>query len=269
MSAPGRGTRAERLLLVTGVATAAVYGLFFLLQFPLLGHVGSTAAQIPAMAPGRTHAVLLVVGWVLLGALYIAAYRVAAQAHGRRAVAIVLVGSLCFGTVLLFTYPFSSTDVFDYVARAHFAADAGSNPMLYSPASIPGYPYYQYITSVGVAGTYGPMWQVPADAIARLLGAGIVRNLVGMKLFVLACYWCGAPDRVLGAAPRRSGAGGARPAPLRVEPARAHRGRRQRPQRRRPGAVPRHRRGARAGAPPVAGSVAVVGGLAREVQPAR
>jgi hypothetical protein len=193
VSVARHGPRVELVLLGLGLATAAVYGLFFLWQFPLLGHVGTSAAQIPAIAPGRWHAALLVVGWSLLAVLYVAAYFVCRHARGRVVVAIILAGSLGFGLLLLFTYPFGSTDVFDYVARAHFAADKGGNPMYYSPASYPGYPYYQYITSVGTAGAYGPLWQVPADAIAGILGPGIVRNLLGMKLFVLACYWCGAP----------------------------------------------------------------------------
>ena len=193
MNVAGRRPRTELILLGLAIATAAVYGVFFLLQFPLLGHVGATAAQIPAIAPGKKHAALLVVGWLLLAALYVAAYLVCREARGRRVVALILLGSLAFGALMLFTYPFGSTDLFDYVARSHFAADKGSNPMAFSPASIPGYPYYQYITSVGVAGTYGPLWQLPSDTIAGLVGAGIVRNLLAMKLFVLGCYWCGAP----------------------------------------------------------------------------
>ncbi len=193
VSVARRGRRTELILLGLGLATAAVYGLFFLWQFPLLGHVGSTAAQIPAIAPGRRPAALLVIGWLLLAGLYVAAYRFCRDVPGRGVVAIILIGSVGFGLLMLFTYPFGSTDLFDYVARAHLAADKGANPMYYSPASYPGYPYYQYITSVGVAGTYGPLWQVPTDALAGLIGPGIVRNLLGIKLFVLACYWCGAP----------------------------------------------------------------------------
>ena len=206
-SSPAR--RAELALAGIAVATAAVYGVLFLWQYPLLGHVGTTTTQLPWIAPGRLHAALLAIGWLLLIALYVLAYVVCKGARGRRVVTIIVLGSAAFGVLMLLTYPFGSTDVFDYVARAHFAVDKGGVPMNTSPASYPGYPYYAYVTSIGVGSPYGPLWQWPSDIVAQVAGAGIVRNLLAMKLFVMGCYWAGIPvvywtlRRVAGADPAR------------------------------------------------------------------
>ncbi|MBJ7594976.1 MAG: hypothetical protein JF886_08985 [Candidatus Dormibacteraeota bacterium] len=180
-------------LVVLGALTAAVYGLFFLRVYPLLGHVGSAAEQIPALAPGKGAALGLAVGWVLLFVFYVAAYRLCRRGGGPRTAAVIVGGSIVFGLLLLFTYPFSSTDLFDYVARSHFVVDVGGNPFVTPPGAVADFPYMRYVTSVGTASPYGPLWQNPADLIARLVGSGLVRNLVALKLLVLACFWCGAP----------------------------------------------------------------------------
>lgn len=180
-------------LVVLGALTAAVYGLFFLRVYPLVGHVGSAAAQIPALAPGKGAALVLAVGWALLFVFYLAAYRLCRRGGGPRTAWVVVAGSIVFGLLLLFTYPFSSTDLFDYVARSHFVVDLGGNPFVTPPGAVANFPYLRYVTSVGTASPYGPLWQNPADVIARLVGSGLLRNLVAFKLLVLACFWCGAP----------------------------------------------------------------------------
>jgi hypothetical protein len=186
-------TRGVGTLLAFGVAGAAVYGLVFTLWYPVTRFPG-LPTQIPDAAPGLRRAAPMVVGWLLLFALYYAAYRLCPRRFERRHVLVVMGFSILFGALMIATYPIASTDVFDYIGRAHFITDRGGNPMLVSPASIPNeYPYFHYISSIGVASPYGPLWQGAGSVVARLAGGDVLANVLGMKVLTMACYWAGMP----------------------------------------------------------------------------
>lgn len=185
--------RATWRLVALGTASAVVYGAGFTLLYPVTGFPG-LPVQIPQAAPGMARAAGLVIAWLLLFALYYAAYRLSPGAAERRHVLIVMGFAVVFGALMVATYPISSTDVFDYVARAHFIVDRGGNPLLVSPASMPDqYPFFHYVTSVGNASPYGPVWQDIGAGVARVAGGNPTLNVVGMKIVDMGAYLLGMP----------------------------------------------------------------------------
>jgi hypothetical protein len=182
------------MLLLLGAISAVAYCLVFTVTFPLTHYHGELPTQIPEIGSSVSHAFLFAAGWLILFAAYYAAYRLCPEQHGRRQIAVVVGGSLLFGVLMLLTYPFSSTDVFDYIGRAHFITDRGGNPMVVSPEMVPKeYPLIHYITSYRAPSPYGPLWHNAAAQVVRVTGGNVAANLVGMKLFTLSCFWAGMP----------------------------------------------------------------------------
>jgi hypothetical protein len=121
-------------------------------------------------------------GFVVQGALYWLGWRAARRARGRAAWAIVLSGALASGTSLLFLYPFDAADVFDNIMHGRILGVYGANPFRQVASDFKTDPFYYYVAWRHTSSAYGPGWETLAGGVARLVGDGIVANVLAFKL---------------------------------------------------------------------------------------
>lgn len=136
-------------------------------------------------------------GYVLLLAtlftLYWLAYRwVAARPHPPTLPAILL-PALAFSALLIPTYPFNATDIYRYVLWGRMLAFHGLNPYLVPLEDSPDRSAERFAGEWGSdTSPYGPAWQVPSAAVARVSGEDLLLNLLLFKLLAVACFMLSA-----------------------------------------------------------------------------
>ncbi|MGQ9502359.1 MAG: hypothetical protein ACUVSF_04190 [Anaerolineae bacterium] len=90
---------------------------------------------------------------------------------------LVLFFGCLFGLTLIWLYPITATDLFQYVLRARIWVVHHANPMSTPPAVFPDDPLLPFAGEWRViASPYGPFWELLAGSIARL---GFVTPLSG------------------------------------------------------------------------------------------
>jgi hypothetical protein len=125
--------------------------------------------------------------WDLLGALglegllYWVGWRAARRARSREAWLIVIWGALASGAALLFVYPLGSTDIFDYIVHGRMVGLYGANPFVQTGYDFPRDLFFPYMGWPGAPSAYGPVWEIMAGVTARLVGNGIVANVLAFK----------------------------------------------------------------------------------------
>lgn len=195
----GRFDRYHGLLLACGLGMLLVYG-GALLRFPLLRAYNRQILTLdrqvladPGLAP------ILVSGSALLCLLYIVGYlALSALLRGREesagtppghaglrwaAAALVILMPLIALGLLLFTYPISSLDLYDYLYRGHVAARYGANNFIQSPEDFRALDRLYWYTAWRRATTaYGPLWEALSILVAQLSGTRLLALLIGFKI---------------------------------------------------------------------------------------
>jgi alpha-1,6-mannosyltransferase len=161
--------------LIYGLGFAKIANLFSLYERPLL--------NLYTLPHGGEDGLLRVLlAFMVLTILYWWAWRLARHLHGKTAWGIVIAGSLVLGIILLLIYPFDATDLFDNVLRGRILGIYGGNPFLGSTARYAGDPFYTYIGWRGWASAYGPGWELTSSLVARLVGDGMIANVLAYKI---------------------------------------------------------------------------------------
>lgn len=175
-------------LVAVGLVSEAVY-LIYVLLFPLLvyGHAPRPfdMEQIARDRPWIGGA--WVVGLALLFGLFGGAICVV----GRRRIStrVIVAFSLLFGITLIWLYPVTATDLFQYVMRARIRVVYGANPMTVPPGRFPDDPLLPFVGEwKNILSPYGPAWELVAEAVARLGFTGAVTGALAYKIVALLAY---------------------------------------------------------------------------------
>jgi len=175
-------------LVAIGLVSEAVY-LVYVFLFPLTVY-GYAPRPFDMEQIARDHhwmGTAWVVGLILLFGLFALAMRVS----GRGAVPlwVILAFSLIFGVTLIWLYPVTATDLFQYVMRARVRVIHGANPMTVPPGRFPDDPLLPFVGEwKEILSPYGPAWELVAEAIAGLGFTGAVSGALAYKGVALLAY---------------------------------------------------------------------------------
>lgn len=177
-----------------GVASGLIYTLYVIL-YPLVPNASASQPfDLEKLSRGRTWAAYLyIAGLLLLFALYLVGMRAVRLYSGPDRLRPILGFALAFGLILLWLYPVTATDVFQYVVRARLRLLYGANPMVVIPNQFPQEPYLPFLGEwVDKLSPYGPAWELLAGTVAATFGAmNMVSGALAYKsvalLFYLAC----------------------------------------------------------------------------------
>ena len=183
----------RRVLLLSGLAAGS--GLIYCLGFAkianLFGLYDRPLLNLYTLPQGGEDGPRnLILAFLALAIFYGLGWRMSKNLGGKAAWAVVFGGSLFFGIVLLLMYPFGATDLFDNVLRGRILGIYGGNPFLPGTVRYSADPFYAYIGWKGWASAYGPGWELTSSLVARLVGDGVIANILAYKtlpgIFLLA-----------------------------------------------------------------------------------
>jgi hypothetical protein len=182
------GSLADRVLTIPRLAFffAGLYLIAFLIPFPLahwynIPHV--SFAFVTNFAPIAAVGLALA-GLALLG-LNVQLWRIARRQPGRTLRRWMFAGWLVAALCALFTFPGQSTDVADYIFRAHMLVHLHANPLTTPPSAViawSSFPYLGWYTDVDA---YGPLWHLLAGLAHTLAGENLFLNYLAFKLMGL------------------------------------------------------------------------------------
>lgn len=175
------------------LSTLALYGLLTWLGW-LPAWIARGRVSIGTLTDRRTEGlVLLALIGVALYTLYAAgALLILRFGSSRHINALVWAGAIAASGVLLWSYPVTSTDVFDYFFRSRMAIEYGANPYLQLPRAFPDDPFLRYVGWPNAPSAYGPLWELISVALLTL-GGGSLQNaiLLYKALAIVTHLLCG------------------------------------------------------------------------------
>lgn len=121
--------------------------------------------------------------------IYITAWQIVSR-HGsdRRLIWIVAGVGLLAALTLLFMYPITATDLFDYVFHSRILVHYGQNPLVVSPDAFKGDRFLRTVTWTSQPTPYGALWLVLTVPGSLLAGDNLILNLYLMKGLVILSY---------------------------------------------------------------------------------
>jgi hypothetical protein len=184
----GQRQRPILTLIAIGLISEVVY-LVYVFLFPLTvygyAHRPFDMEQIARDRPWM--GIVWVVGLIFLFGLF----AVALQLAGREVAPlwVILAFSLAFGVTLVWLYPVTATDLFQYVMRARVRVIYGANPMAVPPSRFPGDPLLPFVGEwKDILSPYGPAWELLAGTVARLGLTDVVSGALAYKGVALLAY---------------------------------------------------------------------------------
>jgi hypothetical protein len=164
-----------------------LYALTYAVQFPLLRwhDVENTSfASITGYRP--LAAVALVLTGIALLALCWQMVRVAGILPVRSALPLLLAGWLGASLCALFTFPGQSTDMGDYILRAHMLLHLGRNPLTTPPSQLMSFRDFPYHAWYSEPDYYGPLWHWLSAGAHALAGEDLLANFLAYKGLAIA-----------------------------------------------------------------------------------
>ncbi len=177
------------LVAFLGLESLAVYGLNFLLPFPLRKYYSFKQVSIGVIAERNGEVALgTALATVALFLLYMLAHRLC-RGQGRRSLwAVVLVGAVLFALVNGLVATITTLDPYDYVARGRITGLYAGNPYTLKPEDYPGDPFMDYVSWRGKTSAYGPLWETVSALLSRAAGGQLWPNMLAYKVLALLGY---------------------------------------------------------------------------------
>jgi hypothetical protein len=179
----GRSAAPLLALLVVGLASFLIYWLLLVRPVDLLslyGHGWVENTYSYWAKPAFRHQMWLVFG--AQGLLYWLGWQAARRTHAKAAWLVVAGAAAACGAVLLFLYPFDAADIFDNIMHGRILGVYAANPFWQTGANFSHDPFYRYMAWKTTPSAYGPLWEVLAGGVARLVGDGVIANVLAFKL---------------------------------------------------------------------------------------
>lgn len=99
----------------------------------------------------------------------------------RQQTQLIWTGAIAASMLLLWAYPVTSTDVFDYFFRSRMAVTYDANPYLALPNQFKSDPFLRYIGWPNAPSAYGPLWEYLSYGSVWLGGDSLLRNVLLYK----------------------------------------------------------------------------------------
>jgi hypothetical protein len=170
-------------------ATSEIIYLAYTLLYPLTiyGHANRPFDLEQLSNTRRWAAAIYVVGLIALFALFWATLRIARRVHVP--LRLIVACGLIFGFTLVWLYPITATDLFQYVLRARVRVVHGANPMVVTPDHFPDDPLLPFAGEwADDLSPYGPAWELLAEGIARVGPREAVSGALAYKGVALLAY---------------------------------------------------------------------------------
>ena len=188
-----QSSRLRLLLIVTltalGLLSAALYYGALVRPYLLTHYVAEPLLDLGKIGgydpeAGRRYTLPLLALW----ALYLVAGAVAPCLRGERALlALAFGGALGCGAILLWLYPITAADIFNY-ALYGLVQHRGGNPLVVPPDSVIGPPLIGYSAWPHYPSPYGPLWQGLAWLITAVTGERLLAGIALFKALLLTCH---------------------------------------------------------------------------------
>lgn len=185
---PAASQALQRLTLI-GLGMTVLYtaltALFFLP--PLLPRARVTIGTITNRS--TTGLLMLTLTGITLYTLYIAgAILLSRQALHKRSMLIVWGGAILMSGILLWCYPVTSTDLFDYQFRSRMSVVYSANPYLVLPNQFKSDPFFRYLGWPNAPSAYGPLWEDLSWLLVWIGGNSLLSNVLLYKLLAIAAH---------------------------------------------------------------------------------
>jgi hypothetical protein len=175
-------------LVTIGLASEAVY-LAYVFLFPLLvyGYAPRPFDMEQIARDSSWMGAVWVAGLIILFGLFAGAIRVVNTKN--ISLRVISIFALVFGATLIWLYPVTATDLFQYVMRARIRVVHAANPMTVPPSRFPGDPLLPFVGEwKDILSPYGPAWELAAEAVARLGFTSAVSGALAYKVVALLAY---------------------------------------------------------------------------------
>ena len=170
-----------RPALVVGLLTEAIYLAAVTGPFSFLAHGQNLLDLGKLTGYSSVAAIAVTVGLLGLFLFYALALRDIA-ANGQSALPLALIGTLVFSVTLVFMYPVTAIDVYNYAVQGHVAFFYHVNPLAAAPSSITGDPFVAYgSTWADTTSPYGPIWIFLSIVDAWLAGPNVIIAVLALK----------------------------------------------------------------------------------------
>jgi hypothetical protein len=161
-------------------------GYVLLFPLPLYGNASRPYDMEQITGPRHWMGVAWTLGLLALYLTFALALTTAQSTHSHPSSRWVLFFGCLFGLTLIWLYPVTATDLFQYVLRARIWVVHHANPMRTPPAAFPDDPLLPFAGEWRVsASPYGPVWELLAGSVARL---GFVTPLSGAIAYKIVAF---------------------------------------------------------------------------------
>lgn len=176
--------RSRLLLIILGLGCEALYILYFVRVFPLLQYY-QALHDITTMV-GRTHAGFLtyIVVFSILFTFFGFAWWETRSYNDRATLYLILGFGGIFALTMVFVYPITAIDVYDYIAESLVLVQYHANPIM-----VPAVVYAShdaFINSVGgwthYGSPYGPLGLIIDSFPTQIVGRNLLANLLLIKV---------------------------------------------------------------------------------------
>jgi hypothetical protein len=184
-----RHLAAPLAILVLGLASAALYYGALVRPYLLTRYVAEPLLDLGKIGgydpdAGRRYTIPLIAIWLA----YLAVMALAPRVRDARALAaLAFGGTLGFSAILVWLYPITAADIFNY-ALYGLVQHRGVNPLVLPPNSIIGDPLIGYSAWPGHPSPYGPAWQVIAWLVTAVTGERLLAGLVLFKIVLVGFH---------------------------------------------------------------------------------
>jgi hypothetical protein len=169
------------LALLAGIGAEAIYLLAATGPLSILAN-GSKLTDLGGLTDhGPLAAALVTLGIIALFGLYGLALWAFARWE-RFGLALALGGALAFSATLVFLYPATAMDVYNYAVQGHIVTFNHLNPLVNSPSQASGDAFVAYAGSWSESTSpYGPFWIGLSSLDALIAGNNVVLAIVLLK----------------------------------------------------------------------------------------
>ena len=182
-----------KFLILLGVLTEVLYLVFFTLPYllPDPQHYGWLADVVKLSENKVGASIAFVMSIVALFALYYWGWRVCRRLPGNRATLTIFIFAGLFSITLVFMYPITAIDMFNYFFSARIFTHYHQNPLVVAPYQVPDPLGWTALCFWWVPSPYGPLW-ILLSSVPSLLGGdnlllSLILHKVEMAVFFLLC----------------------------------------------------------------------------------
>ncbi|MFN8482764.1 MAG: hypothetical protein U0768_06930 [Anaerolineae bacterium] len=177
------------LLAALGAASVAVYVRWLALPMALPRYVDQPLLDVQKiLGETPTATVFFLAVLLVLFGLYYLGYSLVLEMSGRWLPWLVLIPPAVSSAALIFMYPVTAADLFQYIWLGRISALRGENPFIVTPNMRPDELLYPYTIFRNFPTVYGAGFIQLSGLLARLGGDDILLSVIIFKLAMVASY---------------------------------------------------------------------------------